>query len=197
MDIILLEQVKKLGNVGDVVTVKSGYARNFLIPNEKALLATRANKDLFEARKAEIEKNNAVRTEEAKKSAKAIESKIITVISQAGEDGRLYGSVNSSDIANALNNTDVARKQIVLHNPIKYIGVHSVEIAFHGDVTASIHVNIARTEDEAKNSETRFKRGEKVMEGPGAAQNNNYDEEIEEAASDEAGEEEELTAQSA
>lgn len=175
MEIILLEQVKKLGNVGDVVTVKNGYGRNFLIPNNKALLATKANREFFEARKAEIEADNARRTQEAEKIAKGFESKIVTVISQAGEDGRLFGSVGSSDIAKAINDANVERKQIVLNNPIKYIGIHSVDIAFHGTVSATIYVNIARTDDEAADIEARFKRGDIQANASITATDNAYE----------------------
>jgi len=171
MEIILLEQQRKLGNIGDVVKVKNGYARNFLIPNNKALRATKENIALFESKKSDIEKENKKKVEDAEKVAKKIEGAIITLVRQAGEDGRLYGSVNASDIANALVKTTkeaIDRKQIVLNNPIKYIGIHSVEVSIYGSVVANIHPNISRSEGEAKDTAKKFVKGEAVMEGPSA-----------------------------
>src|SRR5688572_29709093 len=121
MEIILLEPVKKLGNVGDVVRVRNGFERNFLIPGKKAIRATESNRKLFEARKADIEKDNAKKLAEAEKIAKKVNSAIFTVIRQAGDDGRLYGSVTAKDISDGLNaagHTEVDRRQVVLNTPI-------------------------------------------------------------------------------
>jgi len=171
MQVILLEQMRKLGNAGELVEVKGGYARNYLIPNKKALRATKDNVSYFESKKAEIEKENKKKLDEATAIAKKIEGAIVALVRQAGEDGRLYGSVNAADIAKTATETtkqEIDRKQITLHNPIKYIGVHSIEISLFGTVVAHVNVNIARTADEAKDQESRFKKGEIVMEGPAA-----------------------------
>jgi large subunit ribosomal protein L9 len=166
MEVILLEPVRKVGNVGDVVIVKNGYARNYLIPAKKALRSTKDNLAFFESKKAEIEKENQNKTTEAEKIVKAIDGTFVTLITQAGEDGRLYGSVTPLDISRPLENID--RKQIALSAPIKYIGVYDVEVRLIGDISATIKVNVARTESEAKDAEKRSKAGEEVMEGPGA-----------------------------
>lgn len=169
MQIILIEPVKNLGQVGDVVTVKNGYARNFLLPNKKAMRATGDNIAYFEVKKKEIQAANAEKVSEAQKVAKKIEAAVITLVQQAGEDGRLYGSVTANEIAEALTaqtKVKISRKQVVLHSPIKYIGVHTVEVDLHGDVITTIHPNVARSEDDAKSAAARFAKGEKVMEGP-------------------------------
>lgn len=167
MEVILLEPVKKLGNIGQKVRVRDGFARNFLIPTKKAIRATAANLKLFEARKAEIEKENAKKTAEAEKVAKKAEAAIVTIVRQAGEDGRLYGSVTAKDIADALNAAGhkIERQQVVLNTPIKYIGIYTTELHLHGEVAVNVHPNVARSEDEAKESKARFERGEVVMEG--------------------------------
>jgi large subunit ribosomal protein L9 len=171
MQIILLEPVKNLGTVGDVVTVKNGYARNFLIPNRKAMRATADNVAYFDAKKKEIQAANQEKVSAANTTAKKIAGTVVALVQQAGEDGRLYGSVNATDIAAALSKhagVEISRKQIVLHSPIKYVGIHTVEIDLHGDVVTTIHPNIARSEADAKSAAERFARGEKVMEGPEA-----------------------------
>ncbi len=171
MQIILLEPVRKLGAVGDVVKVKNGYARNFLLPNKKALRATEENIAYFEVKKKEIQAANNDKIAIATKVAKKIEKAVVTLVQQAGEDGRLYGSVNAVDISEALTTqvgVEISRKQVVLHAPIKYIGVHTVEVALHGDMVVKVHPNVARSEDDAKSAAQRFAKGEKVMEGPGA-----------------------------
>lgn len=158
MEVILLESVEKLGNVGDVVNVKNGYARNFLIPQGKVLRATNENKKEFEARKAEIEKKNAEKREAAEKEAKKIEGKFVTIIRQAGEDGRLYGSVSSRDIAEGIVGLgfEVKRSQISLNQPIKYVGVHVEKLVLHAEVIVDINVNVARSEDEAEQAKKDF-----------------------------------------
>lgn len=169
MQVILLEQIKKLGNIGDVVKVRPGYGRNFLIPNKKALRATKENVAYFESRKAEIEQENLKKLAAAEKVSKKIEGIVVALIQQAGEDGRLYGSVSAADIAKAVSEKSkeaVDRSHVHLHNPIKYIGVHSIEIGLHAQVAVRVNVNVARSEDEAKDAGARFARGEIVMEGP-------------------------------
>jgi large subunit ribosomal protein L9 len=198
MQIILLEQVKNLGKVGEVVTVKYGYARNFLLPNKKALRATKANVDLFEVQKADIEKNNQELIKIAQAFAKKVDGIIVPVAQQAGEDGRLYGSVTITDIANAVSEKvgeKLERKLIELHDPIKYIGVHAVQVDLHAEVTVTVNVNVARTADEAKAAAARFAKGESVMEGPGANNNAYVEEEAEEAPSAAPAEEDEADAE--
>ena len=171
MEVILIEQVKKLGSIGDVVKVKGGYGRNYLIPNDKALRATKANIALFESKKSDLEKQNKEKVKEAEVLSKKVAGVIVTVVEQAGEDGRLYGSVAASNIADALiakTKEEIDRNQVILNVPIKYIGVHAVSIDLHPEVSVEINVNIARTEADAKDAEKRFKKGEPVMEGPGA-----------------------------
>jgi len=158
MEVILLERVAKLGQIGDKVKVKDGFARNFLLPNGKALRATEANKKKFEGMKAQIEAQNLERKSEAEAAAKKIDGKSVILIRQAGETGQLYGSVSTRDIADALT-TDgftVERRQIVLNAPIKVIGLHVLPVALHPEVEVKITVNVARTPDEA----TRQARGE-------------------------------------
>lgn len=170
MEVILIEPVRKLGNVGDIVKVKNGFARNYLIPNKKALRTTQENIAYFESKKAEIEKQNKAKLDQADKIAKAIEGSFVVVIRQAGDDGRLYGSVSALDIARGLSESskqEVDRNQVVLNTPIKYIGIYEININLHGDINAKVNINVSRTEGEAKDAEKRFKRGEKVMEGPG------------------------------
>jgi large subunit ribosomal protein L9 len=151
MDVILLERVEKLGAIGDVVTVKNGYARNFLLPNKKALRANNANKKLFEASRAQIEADNAKRREAAQGDAKGIDGKTITLIRQASNVGQLYGSVSARDLAEALeaDGAKVTRSQIVLDKPIKSIGMHEVRVVLHAEVSVQIKVNVARSPEEA------------------------------------------------
>lgn len=168
MEVILLEPVRHLGQMGDIVKVRDGFGRNFLIPNRKALRATKENRKLFEARKAEIANENKQKQSGAEALAKKLQGKVVTVIRQAGEDGRLFGSVTSGDVSKAIAQDlkeTVDRKLIVLDTPIKYIGVHTVELRLHGEITAKIHPNVSRSETEAKEAKVRFDRGETVMEG--------------------------------
>lgn len=158
MEVILLERVGRLGKVGEVVNVKDGFARNFLIPQGKVLRATNANKADFAARRSEIEKENADKRAVAEKAAAKIEGKFVVVTRQAGDDGRLYGSVNSRDIAEAAaaNGLEIQRSQIALQNPIKAIGVYTQKVVLHGEVNANILVNIARSEEEAEAAKKEF-----------------------------------------
>jgi large subunit ribosomal protein L9 len=161
MEIILLERVENLGAIGDVVRVRDGYARNFLLPNNKALRATDANKKRFEAQRAEIEARNAAARAAAEKDVSGIDGKTYTLIRQAGEGGQLYGSVSARDIADiiAAEGASVPRSAIVLDKPIKAIGLHPVRVRLHAEVAATVTVNVARTADEAE----RQARGENVI----------------------------------
>src|ERR1051325_9504447 len=143
MDVILLERVEKLGAIGDVVKVKDGFARNFLLPRKKALRANEANKKVFEANRARIEADNANRRGEAEKEAKNFEKVSVTIIRQASNTGQLYGSVAVRDIVEALNadNHKVQKSQVVLEKPIKAIGMYQVKIALHPEVSVTADVN--------------------------------------------------------
>jgi large subunit ribosomal protein L9 len=152
MDIILLERVEKLGAIGDVVTVKDGYARNFLLPNKKALRANEANRKVFEANRAKIESDNASRRDEAQKASGSVEGKQIVLIRAASQTGQLYGSVSVKDIVDGLVAQDakVSKSMIVLERPIKTLGVFGVKVVLHPEVTVNVQVNVARSDDEAE-----------------------------------------------
>src|SRR3954471_2387182 len=152
MEIILLERIEKLGAIGDVVKVKNGYARNFLLPNGKALRANESNRKVFEANRERIETQNAERRGEAQKDAKTIDGATVQLIRQASNTGQLYGSVSARDLAEALEaqGHKIARNQIVLDRPIKAIGVQDVKLALHPEVSVVIHVNVARSPEEAE-----------------------------------------------
>src|SRR3954469_12009038 len=151
MEVILLERVEKLGAIGDVVRVKDGFARNYLLPRKKALRANDANRKVFEANRARIEEENANRRSDAEKSAKGVEGKSVQLIRQASNTGQLYGSVSARDIADALESVGahVAKSQVVLDKPIKAIGLHEVRIALHPEVAVTVKVNVARSPEEA------------------------------------------------
>ena len=151
MEVILLERVEKLGAIGDVVTVKNGFARNYLLPNKKALRANEANRKLFEANRKRIEADNADRRVEAEKAAKGVEGKTVQLIRQASNTGQLYGSVSARDIVEALaaEGAQVTKSQIVLDRPIKGIGMHDVKVALHPEVAVTVRVNVARSPEEA------------------------------------------------
>jgi large subunit ribosomal protein L9 len=152
MDVILLERVEKLGAIGDVVSVKNGFARNYLLPNKKALRANEANKKVFEANRAHIESENAARRSEAEKESKGVEGKTVILIRQASNTGQLYGSVSARDLAEALTEAGakVAKSQIVLVKPIKTIGLFDVRVALHAEVSVTVKVNVARSPEEAE-----------------------------------------------
>ncbi len=152
MDIILLERVEKLGAIGDVVTVKDGYARNFLLPNKKALRANEANRKVFEANRSKIESDNASRRDEAQKASGSVEGKQIVLIRAASQTGQLYGSVSVKDIVDGLVAQDakVTKSMIVLERPIKTLGIFSVKVVLHPEVTVNVQVNVARSDDEAE-----------------------------------------------
>lgn len=161
MQVILLERVENLGAIGDEVKVRDGFARNYLLPQKKALRATDANKKLFEARRAEIEARNAEARAEAEKASTKVDGSSYVLIRQAGEAGQLYGSVSSRDIADEIAKTGakVDRGAIVLDKPIKTIGLYDVRIRLHAEVYANVKVNVARSTDEAE----RQARGENVI----------------------------------
>ena len=151
MEVILLERVEKLGQIGDVVTVKDGYARNFLLPNKKALRSNNANRKVFEANKARIVADNETRRGEAETASKDIDGKSVTLIRQASNTGQLYGSVAVRDIIEALeaDGAKVLKNQIVLDKPIKAIGLYQVRVQLHPEVAVTVKVNVARSPEEA------------------------------------------------
>ncbi len=151
MDIILLERVENLGQMGDIVTVKDGYARNFLLPRKKALRATEENKQMFEAQKAQLEVENLKRKEEAQHAAERMKDTEVVLLRQAGEMGQLYGSVNARDVAEALtaDGIKVERKQISLTSVIKTLGLFDVKVVLHPEVFVFIKANVARSAEEA------------------------------------------------
>lgn len=151
MQIILLERIEKLGAIGDEVTVKDGYARNFLLPNKKALRANDANRKIFESNRARIEADNAARRDEATIESSNVEGKEVVLIRASSNAGQLYGSVSVRDISDALveQGAKVNKGMIVLERPIKTIGVYNVKVALHPEVSVNVKVNVARSADEA------------------------------------------------
>jgi len=161
MKVILLERVERLGALGDVVTVKDGFARNFLLPRSKALRANAANLKVFEGQRAEIEHRNANAREAASKAGEGLDGTSYILIRSAGETGQLYGSVSGRDVADIVNEAGgkVDRAMVVLDKPIKTLGVHEVKLKLHAEVTVTVKINIARSQDEAE----RQSRGENVI----------------------------------
>ncbi len=152
MQLILLERVEKLGHIGDVVTVKDGFARNYLLPNKKALRANEANRKVFEANRERIVAENAVKRTEAETESKTLEGVSVTLIRQASNTGQLYGSVVVRDIVDALvaDGHKVNKSQVVLDKPIKSIGLTTVKVALHAEVAVTVKVNVARSPEEAE-----------------------------------------------
>jgi len=152
MEVILLERIEKLGVIGDVVKVKDGFARNFLLPNKKALRSNAANLKVFEANRARIESDNAARRGDAEKEAGSFNDTSVTLIRQASNTGQLYGSVAVRDLVEALtaDGHKVNKAQIVLDTPIKAIGVYDVKVALHPEVSVTVKVNVARSPEEAE-----------------------------------------------
>ena len=152
MDVILLERVEKLGAIGDVVKVKDGFARNFLLPRKKALRANESNKKVFEANRARIEADNASRRSDAEKDAGSFKDASVTLIRQASNTGQLYGSVAVRDLVDALvaDGHKVGKSAIVLDKPIKAIGVYTVKVSLHPEVSVAVKVNVARSPEEAE-----------------------------------------------
>ncbi len=152
MDIILLQRIEKLGTIGDVVTVKDGYARNFLLPNKKALRANASNKKVFEANRERLEQENSERRGEAATAGEKIDGTEIVLIRASSNSGQLYGSVNVRDIVAGLaeKGHEIDKKQVIMGNPIKMLGMHDVRIDLHPEVSITIKANVARSDDEAE-----------------------------------------------
>ncbi|MGC1269721.1 MAG: 50S ribosomal protein L9 [Croceibacterium sp.] len=151
MQIILLERVEKLGSIGDVVTVKDGFARNYLLPQKKALRANEANRKVFEANRERLEAENASRRSDAEKAGEKVEGAEVVLIRASSNSGQLYGSVSVRDIAEALKaiGHNVNKGQIVLERPIKTLGIFDVKVSLHPEVAVTVKANIARSDDEA------------------------------------------------
>ena len=165
VQVILLERVENLGQMGDVVKVKQGYARNFLLPEKKALRATKDNITHFEGRRSQLEADNLTRKGEAEAVAGKMDKARVSVVRQAGESGQLYGSVGARDIADGLTATGYKseKRQVIIDKPIKTIGIHTVRVVLHPEVTVNVLVNVAQSEDEAKLQLERFDRGERPV----------------------------------
>jgi large subunit ribosomal protein L9 len=161
MKVILLERLEGWGSLGDVVTVKDGFARNYLLPRSKALRANAANLKVFDAQRAEIEARNAKAKEAAGRAGEKLDGASYVLIRQAGESGQLYGSVSGRDVADAVNaeGGKVERSMVVLDKPIKTLGVHEVKVRLHPEVAVTVTVNVARSQDEAD----RQARGENIV----------------------------------
>jgi len=160
MEVILLERIARLGQMGDTVRVKDGFARNFLLPRGKALRATEANKKVFESQRAQLEARNLELKKEAEQVHGKLDGQTFVIIRQAGETGQLYGSVSTRDIADVITagGVSVNRNQVVLMTPIKTIGMHAVPVHLHAEVDSKITLNIARSPEEAE----RQARGEEL-----------------------------------
>ncbi len=161
MEIILLERIEKLGQMGDVVTVKPGYARNFLLPKKKALRATKDNLKVFEAQRSQLEAQNLERRAEAERVSEKLDDLQVVMIRQAGDTGQLYGSVTARDLAEAVTKAGftVERSQVVLDKSIKMLGLHPIRVRLHPEVAVTVVANVARSEVEA---ETQAKAGRVV-----------------------------------
>lgn len=152
MDVILLERITKLGQMGETVKVRDGYARNFLLPQGKALRANAANKARFEAERSVLEARNLERKSEAEQIAEKLDGKTFVVVRSAGETGQLYGSVAARDVIQVLadNGFTIGRSQVDMNNPVKTIGLHTVPLALHAEVNVTVTFNVARSADEAE-----------------------------------------------
>ena len=161
MQVILLERVENLGGIGDEVKVRDGFARNFLLPQKKALRANETNRKSFEARRAEIEARNAEARKVAESSSKSIDGQSYVLIRQAGEAGQLYGSVSARDIADEIvkSGATIDRSAVILDKPIKTVGLYDVRVRLHAEVSVKVKINVARSTDEAE----RQARGENVI----------------------------------
>ena len=151
MEVILLERITRLGQIGDIVKVRPGYARNFLLPQKKALRATDSNKKQFETQRAQIEANNLARRQEAEKVMPKIDGTKVVIIRQASETGHLYGSVGAKDVAQAVTEAGatIDKRQVILDKPIKLLGLHPIRVALHPEVIITVTVNVAKSADEA------------------------------------------------
>ena len=161
MEVILLERIRSLGQMGDLVSVKDGYARNFLLPQGKALRATKENQARFETQRVELEARNLEQKKEADAVGERLNEQIFVAIRQAGDTGQLYGSVSTRDISEMITEGgfNIARRQVVLSQPIKELGLHTVAISLHPEVEVHVTINVARSQDEAQ----RQARGEDVL----------------------------------
>ncbi len=170
MEVILLERVEKLGLMGDVVNVKPGYARNYLLPKNKAISATEKNKEQFENKRNEYEATNLETKNEAENIGGKLDGNHVTMIRQAGDNGNLYGSVSAKDVADGLVEIgyNVNRAQISLERPIKTVGLHPIKVALHPEVVVTVTANVARSEDEAKLQE---KTGEAIIAADSETEN--------------------------
>ena len=167
VELILLQRVEKLGQMGEVVKVKPGYARNFLLPQAKAVRATKANRERFERERVQLEAQNLKRREEAERVAERVQGLTVVLIRQAGDSGSLFGSVTSRDISDAAtaSGLTIERSQVLLEHPIKVLGISSVRVALHPEVTIDIKVNVARSVEEAE----KQARGEAIVAEPDEA----------------------------
>lgn len=167
MEIILLERIEKLGQMGDVVSVKPGYARNFLLPHKKAVTATKANKEYFEGQRNQLEAQNLEQKKDAEAVGAKLEGLFVSMARQAGDTGQLYGSVNARDISAGITEAgfSVTRSQVSLNKPIKTVGLHEVKISLHPEVAVTVTANVARSDEEAKIQE---RTGEAVDAAPDA-----------------------------
>jgi len=161
MQVVLLERVEKLGQIGDVVKVKDGFARNYLLPKKKALRATKSNMTFFETQRVQLETRNLERRKEAEQIGEKLKGKVFVLLRQAGDRGQLYGSVSPRDISDAITagGFTVARTQVPIDKAIKAIGLHEIAVVLHPEVRVPVMINVARTEDEAE----RQARGEDVL----------------------------------
>ena len=191
MEVILLQRIGRLGQMGDVVNVKDGYARNFLLPQKKALRATDENRAQFESQRSQLEANNLELKKEAEAVAEKLDNKIFVAIRSAGDTGQLYGSVSTRDISDVVTagGFTIDRRQVILERPIKTLGLHGTRVALHPEVVVNVTLNVARSEDEAE----RQSRGEDVTmvkEEKLELETFNPDEVFEEGAAPEEGPEE-------
>lgn len=174
MEVILLERIENLGQMGDVVRVKPGFARNYLLPQRKAMRANKANLAIFEGQRAQLEAENLKRRQEAEAVAAKIDGMSVVIIRQAGDSGQLYGSVASRDIAESVaeNGATIGRNQVVLDKPIKMLGLHDVRLRLHPEVAVQISVNVARSQSEAEmQAESgRFVSAEELRQAEEAAE---------------------------
>lgn len=174
MEVILLERVEKLGQMGDVVRVKTGFARNYLLPKRKAIRSSKENLALFESQRGRLEADNLERRNDAAAVAQKLDGLTVTVIRQAGESGQLYGSVTNRDVAESVTDAgfSVARGQIRLDRPIKTLGIHKLRVTLHPEVGATVSVNVAKSEEEAatqrRESEGGASGAEPAANGPAA-----------------------------
>ncbi|MGV8841437.1 MAG: 50S ribosomal protein L9 [Bauldia sp.] len=184
MQVILLERIAGLGQMGDVVRVKDGFGRNFLLPQGKALRANEGNRKQFEAQRSQLEARNLERKSEAAAVAEKLDGKSFVVVRQAGETGQLYGSVNTRDLADVITAAgfSVARNQIGLNQPIKTIGLHKVAVNLHPEVATTVTINVARSADEAE----RQSRGEDLTVRDFGVEEEEVDVEVTETAGEEA-----------